>query len=387
VSYPLDDLKVLDLSRVLAGPFAGRMLCDLGADVVKVEPPEGDVTRIWGAEVNGVAGYYHQQNVGKRGISVDLRLADGVALVRELAGQADVLIENFRAGVMQRLGLGYEVLADANPGLVMLSISGFGHDSPESDRAAYAPIIHAESGLVARQAQVSGSAPRDIAVSVADTNASLHGLVSLLSALLMRTRTGHGQHIDLAMIDAMLATDDHLHFALEDSFHTAPMRSETWETAAGPVMIAGDFRYLWKQLAAVCGVADPTPEGATLEQKIAARREAAAAYLRSLPDEETVAATMDRMNVAWGRVRMSSGMDQQPTVKHRGTLTDVDDRGGGRRRVVQSPYRFSAASSGVRRGAPHQGEHNAEVLRDWLSWDDDRIEALVSNGALISRRR
>ena len=136
MSYPLEGLKVLDMSRVLAGPFAGRMLSDLGADVVKVEPPEGDVTRIWGAEVNGVAGYYHQQNVGKRGISVDLRLDDGVDLVRELAVQADVLIENFRAGVMSRLGLGYDQLSALNPGLVMLSISGFGADSPEADRGA-----------------------------------------------------------------------------------------------------------------------------------------------------------------------------------------------------------------------------------------------------------
>lgn len=387
MSFPLDGLRVLDMSRVLAGPFAGRMLSDLGADVVKVEPPEGDVTRIWGAQINGVAGYYHQQNVGKRGISVDLRLPQGVELVRALSARADVLIENFRPGVIDRLGLGYAALARDNPGLVMLSISGFGRDGPESERAAYAPIIHAESGFVARQAAVSGAPEKDIAVSVADTNAALHGLVGLLSALLMRGRTGRGQHIDLAMIDAMVATDDHVHFALEGSAHTGPMRSESWETGAGPIMIAGDFRHVWKQLVARCGVVDPTPDGASLEDKIAARRAAAAAFLGSLGDLAAVGAAMDAMNLAWGQVRRSDQLDEQPTLHHRGSLTDVDDRGGGRRRVVQSPYRFSAAESGVRSGAPHQGEHNAEVLKDWLALDAARIDALEEAGVLISRMR
>lgn len=383
MSYPLEGLKVLDMSRVLAGPFAGRMLCDLGADVVKVEPPEGDITRYWGAEVGGLRGYFHQQNVGKRGICVDLRQPDASQLITALAVQADVLIENFRPGVMQRMGIGYPALSAANEALVMLSISGFGQDSPESGRAAYAPIIHAESGLVARQAKNSGSGLADIAVSIADTNASLHGLVALLSALLMRERTGAGQHIDIAMIDSMLVTDDALHFALEGAEHTKPMPAEVWQTVFGPVMIAGDFRYIWKQLTGRCGMIDPTPEGASLEEKIALRRAAAEAFLGGLPDRAAFIDAMDVMNLAWGDVRSSSDIGEQPTVRHRGTLTQVDDRAGGRRPVVQSPYRFSAADSGARGGAPHQGEHNAEVLRDWLGVDRAQIETWVAAQVLI----
>jgi crotonobetainyl-CoA:carnitine CoA-transferase CaiB-like acyl-CoA transferase len=133
--YPLHGLKVLDFSRVLAGPFAGRMLSDLGADVVKVEPPDGDVTRLWGRRIAGLPGYYHQQNAGKRNISMDLRAPGAVDLVKSLVAEADILIENYRPDVMPRLGLGYETLQAVNPGLIMLSISA----SAKADRSLIDP--------------------------------------------------------------------------------------------------------------------------------------------------------------------------------------------------------------------------------------------------------
>ena len=385
MSHPLEGLRVLDFSRVLAGPFAGRMLSDLGADVVKVEPPEGDVTRLWGARINGVAGYFHQQNAGKRDVCIDLTVDGAAELAKSLAARADVVIENFRPGVMDRLGIGYAVLAADHPELVMLSISGFGQGGPESDRAAYAPIIHAESGVMARQARLYRHAAVDMALSIADTNASLHGLVALLAALLMRQRTGQGQHIDMAMIDAMLVTDDALHFSLEASEGTQPIRSEVWDTAAGPVIIAGDFRHIWRQLERHCGVVDATPQGATLEEKIASRRETARAFFAMLRDRDALIDALDRMNLAWGDVRTSNTAVELPTVKHRGTITHVDDRGGGTRQVVQSPYRFSNAASGVRGGAPHQGEHNAEVLQHWLGASDADIAGWRAAGVLLEK--
>jgi CoA:oxalate CoA-transferase len=364
---PLYGLRVLDLSRVLAGPFAGRMLADLGADVVKVEPPVGDITRLWGSKRNGISGYFNQQNAGKRGICVDLAIAEGVLLIKALAREADILIENFRPDVMGRLGLGYPLLAEVNPRLIMLSISGFGANGPESRRAAYAPIIHAESGIMARQSGLAGSHAVDMALSVADTNAGLHGLVAVLAALHLRERTGTGQHIDMAMIDATLVNDDHIHFALDDSDGLKNMPSEVWPSAAGPIVIAGDFRFLWRQLTTIMGVADPTPEGASLADKIAARRAATEHFLTEVcSDRAAVIAAMETMNVAWGDVRTTLQALDLPTVRHRGTFTAVDDRSGGTRRVPQSPYRFSSASAFVRGGAPHQGEHNTHVLDEWL---------------------
>ena len=213
---PLSSVRVLDLSRVLSGPFAGRMLSDLGADVVKVEPPEGDITRGWGDIRHGLSGYYTQQNAGKRNLCVDLAAHGATELVLQLAARADIMIENFRPGVLDRHGLDWETLQKRNPRLILLSISGFGKASPESERPAYASVLHAEAGFVARQAHFDGTAHTDPVLSIADTNAGLHGLVGILAALWMRERTGRGQHIDIAMLDAMLVTDDYAHFALDE---------------------------------------------------------------------------------------------------------------------------------------------------------------------------
>jgi crotonobetainyl-CoA:carnitine CoA-transferase CaiB-like acyl-CoA transferase len=375
MAYPLENLRVLDISRVLAGPFAGRMFADLGADVVKLEPPDGDVTRLWGAVVAGIPGYYHQQNVGKRDISIDLSQPDGAKLVAELAAKADVVLENFRPGVAERLGVGYRALSKANPKLVMLSISGFGQTGPESQRAAFAPVIHAEAGLIDRLSRrTAGGELVDLPFSASDTHAGLHGMIAVLSALLMRERTGLGQHIDMAMIDATLATDDFLHYALEDSWQTRVLPAEVWEIAGGHIVISADFRHIWNQLSAQAGLSDPSPPGASVEEKSRHRHEVLRVYLKSLPSRHHVIAVLDSLNLAWGDVRKSEEMEQQITVAHRRTITRVDDRQSGERVVVQSPYRFSNAESGVRRGAPHQGEHNGEVLEDWLGLDATGVE-------------
>jgi crotonobetainyl-CoA:carnitine CoA-transferase CaiB-like acyl-CoA transferase len=222
MQYPLEGVKVLDFSRVVAGPFAGRLLSDLGADVVKVEPPDGDGTRIHGKKVQGVSGMFNQQNAGKRNICLDLRAPDAVELVKELVAVADIVLENYRPDVMARLGIDFVTLSAINPKLIMLSISGFGHDSPESHRPSYAPVVHAEVGLMHRMAARNGTEPGDLPLSVADTNASLHGLIAVLAALNMRHHTGVGQHIDMSMMDATFATDDRSHFELENVPDTLP---------------------------------------------------------------------------------------------------------------------------------------------------------------------
>lgn len=380
--YPLHGLKVLDFSRVLAGPFAGRMLCDLGADVVKVEPPDGDVTRLWGRNVGGLPGYYHQQNAGKRNICLDLRAPGAVDLVKSLVVEADVLIENYRPDVMPRLGLGYEALKAVNPRLIMLSISGFGQGGPESHRPAYAPIIHAEAGLMQRQANRGGIALTDLPLSVADTNASLHGLVGLLSAVIMRERTGEGQHIDIAMIDATFATDDQVHYALENAEDTAALPNDVWSTGAGPILLSADFRFLWMQLTKLMGVDDPTTKETPLPDKIATRRSIVSQYMLALVTWDQVEQAMHTMNLAWGKVRTPEDVVAQPTLAARGAIVQMDDRAGGTRPLTQSPYRFSAATSGVRGPAPHRGEHNAQVLGEWLGYDEVVLQTLIADGAL-----
>ena len=377
---PLEGLRVLDFSRVLAGPFAGRMLADLGAEVVKIEPPEGDMTRLWGKVVAGVPGYFHQQNAGKKNICVDLRAPGARELVLELVRRADIVVENFRPDVMPRLGLGWAALKAVNPRLIMLSISGFGQGGPESHRPAYAPIVHAEAGLLDRARRRHGVS-RDLPLSVADTNAALHGLVAVLSAVILRERTGQGQHVDLAMMDATVVTDDQLHAELEDAVVDAPP-NDVWPTGAGEIFVSADVRYLWKKLSETQGLQDGAGPDTPFEEKVRRRHEAIRAFLAGLTDWAAVEAAMGAMNIAWGRVRYGGELHHQPTVRHRGTIAQVDDRAGGTRPIPQSPYRFSDARSEVRGGAAHRGEHNAAVLADWLGKDPAEAQALEASGVL-----
>ena len=248
---------------------------------------------------------------------------------------------------------------------------------------AYAAVIHAESGLVQRQAR-DGRPPQDVRVSLSDTNAALHGLVAVLAAMHLRQTTGLGQHIDISMLDATVVTDDQLLYHLEDSHETGPAVSDIWDTGFGPILIAGDFRHIWRQLNTRMGIEDPTRKGASLEEKIQRRRASAAAFFKSLQNRIKAQEIMESLGLAWGEVRDSSTLLDSETVRHRGVLTEVDDRAGGSRVIPQSPYRFSDAEAGVRGGAPHLGEHNEEVLRDWLELKDEEIDRWLASDALVS---
>ena len=187
---PLDGVRVLDFTRVLSGPHATRMLCDLGADVIKVEPPDGDITRTVNPRINGLATYFVQQNVGKRNISLDTTKPEAVELLLRLADQCDVLIENFRPGVLDRIGLGYEVVAKRNPGLVYASISGYGSSGPWAGRRAYAPVVGAETGITKEQGDARGGQYANDPFSHADVYTALEISSAILAALFNRSRTG-----------------------------------------------------------------------------------------------------------------------------------------------------------------------------------------------------
>ena len=261
---PLAGIRVLDLSRVFAGPVAGRVLDDLGAEVVKVEPPEGDVTRNWGRRTAGLSTYYVQQNVGKHNISVDLRAPGGPELVRELAGAADIVLENFRPGVLAKFGLDWAALSAANERLIMLSISGFGQDSPESQRAAYAAIIHGEAGLVPPADDYDEQPPTDVTFSAADVLSGMHGVIGVMAALRVRDETGFGQHIDLAMMDAMAFSSDQIVSCL-DGGRGEPRGGSVWKTANGQMMLTGSLRWIWHCMSNTHGLVDPTPKDGPLE--------------------------------------------------------------------------------------------------------------------------
>lgn len=382
---PLEGIKVLDFTRVIAGAAATRMLCDLGADVVKVEEPSGDRTHLWGENRNGLSGFFTQQNAGKRNVCIDLRADGAREIVFELVRHADIVCENFRAGVMERLGLGWDALREHNPRLVMLSISGWGQDGPDAHRQAFAPITHAETGWPIRQSVFDDHPPADLMLSVADYNAAQQGTIAVLAALHAASATGVGTHIDLAMFDAMLFCDDYVHHALDGS-PIKRLGGDYWQVADGGwVMIGGPFPHEWARLSPLAGLIDPAPPGSDIPTKARLRRQAFAAWvLQASADRAGFEKTLDDADMAWAWVRTDVEALNSPGAERRRMIVEVDDRGGGVRRVINTPYRYSGYEAGLRGPAAYRGEHNAEVLADWLGYNGSEVDALAARGVLLA---
>lgn len=362
------------------------MLSDLGADVVKVEPPEGDLTRFWGKKIAGLSGFYAQQNAGKRNVCIDLKADGARQVLLDMAAEADIIVENYRPGVMRRLGLSYDDFAAVNPKVIMLSISGFGQEGASSARAAFAPILHAESGLLGRQGRFDDAKPSDPMLSIADTNASLHGLVGVLAALHLRSSTGRGQHIDMAMINSMTVTDDYAHHAL-DGEPIERLGGTVWATPDGDLLTSGNEKAQWFQLSRAGLVEDGLGPDASIAEKAAKRRTVLEAFYLGFSSRADLIAALDKANVAWADVRQPEEVFETELATERELSAPVDDRNGGTRRVVQSPYRFSDARSEVRGGPPFRGEHNAEVLSDWLGLSHDQVSELAERDILLAEER
>jgi len=380
VPLPLAGVKVLDLARVFAGPVAGRVLSDLGAEVVKVEPPEGDVTRVFGRKTAGLSTYYAQQNVGKDNICVDLREPAGPELVRKLADQADIVIENFRPGVMARYGLDYETLKARNPALIMLSISGFGQDGPESGRAAYASILHAEAGLI----DITGgaAAAHDVSFSAADVLSGMHGVVGVLAALRVKDMTGIGQHIDIAMMDAMTFSSDGNQAIIDDAGHD-PRGGQIYEAHGGPILLSGDTKWLWHSLSTTHDLVDPGPKDRPGPQKKIDRDQLISDFLSGQPDRASVRRVLDEANLPWGDLRQLGEVLESPTIKHRQTVAAIDNRDGGTRNVIRSPYVMSVSDTRDPGTISLRGEHNHQVLTEWLDMSLAEVDELLDAGVLL----
>jgi CoA:oxalate CoA-transferase len=306
---------------------------------------------------------------------VDLSVPGGADLVVQLATRADVLIENFRPGVMARLGLGYDRLASTNPGLVMLSVSGFGPSGPEAGRRALAPVIHAESGLLARHADLDGRPATDLPVALADTVTALHAAIAVLAALHQRVLTGLGQHIGLSMLAAVAASDDHAHAAIDGSAEPYDSRGTIWQAPGGPMLIAAPPKHAWVMLSRRGLIDDPAPPGCDQETKVALRQQAIQAWMTSFDDRVSLIAALEDAGVAWAELA-----DSKEVFADGAHSASVP---GSPRRVVALPYEFSAAAATVRRGVARRGEDNAEALADWLGLDEAAVAALTASGVLL----
>lgn len=388
---PLSGIVVLDFSAIVSGPLCGQILGDLGAEVIKVEAPKGDSARAMGLPVKeGISPLFSHCNRNKRAITIDLKTSGGKAAVRRLAGRADVVIENFRPGVAERLGIGYEVLADENPGLVYVSISGFGPDGPRSDQPAYDTVIQGLTGLMPRQGG-RGREPRMVQGIVADKVTALTAAYSAIAALFARGKTeGRGQRVEVPMFDAYTA------FLLPDLLGSATFPDEpqvpvinthrTWKTADGFVvmMIIEDRQFfgLCRAIARTDLLEDPRAETTVTRQQHS--KEIFSEVRDSLEkfSTESLLASARKYGVPMAPVNNVTELIEDPQSLHNGTIFEVeDDPGLGRTRYLRSPPRFSQTPSSIRRLPPRPGEHTRALLRE-AGLDDSDIDALVQSGAV-----
>lgn len=399
----LDGIRVLDLTRVFAGPWATQMLADFGADVVKVEHPAGgdDVRRMGlpqrhpdGTET-GQTSSFLAMNRGKRSVALDMARPASQAALRALAAKADVVVENFKAGGLRKYGLDYPSLSAGNPRLVYCSITGYGQDGPYAALPGYDPIFQAMSGLMSITGQpdgAPGAGPALVGYSVSDINAGFYATIAILTALRAREAvTGRGQHIDIALLDTQVAAHSHIAMNYLVSGQV-PVRAGTasqintpWQafpTADVPIMVAvGNDR----QFAALCAALG-IPAAAS-DPRYATNRARMANTGTLLPlisdalSRRGAREWVERLNAAGissGPLNDFAGVVTDPQVVHRGLVREMDDPAIGTLRFVANPVRFSDTPVRYERVPPHLGEHSAEVLREWLGMDDAGLAAVAA---------
>jgi crotonobetainyl-CoA:carnitine CoA-transferase CaiB-like acyl-CoA transferase len=390
----LEGLRVLDLSRVIAGPYCARLLGDLGADVVKVERPgRGDDLRELGASRNGMSAVYAAVNRNKRGIAVDLQQAEGARLVFELARRADVVVENFLPGVADRLGLGYGAVRAANPAVVYVSVTGFGQTGPYARRPGYNSIAQGMSGIMALTG-MPGQPPTRVGGSTADLAAAFVAFGGVNAALVHRFRTGEGQHLDVSLLASTLALlpDPAAHYLQS---RVRPRRlgnrnpnltpAEAYPTADGYLTVVLMNPDQWDRFCRVLGdeVLRCEPRFATNAERLTHYDELRARVEAALAGATTAewVVRFEAAAIAAGPIYEFDEVFEDPQVRHLGLVTEVEQPGFGPVRMLDFPFGASATPAKVQRPAPRLGEHTAEVLGE-LGLPRGEIERLAAGGVV-----
>lgn len=392
----LSGTRVVELGQVIAGPFCGQLLGDLGADVIKVEPPGvGDVLRQWGQVSHGEGSVWWRVAArNKRSVTIDLRREQGQRLVQRLAEQADVVIENFRPGTLERWGLGYDVLRAANPGLVLVRVSGFGQDGPYASRAGYGAIGEAMGGLRALTGYPHRPATR-VGLSLGDSLAGLMAALGALAALQARQRTGRGQVVDASIFESVLAVTESLvpewqaaGVRRERSGATLPgvAPSNVYRTADTPVLIAANQDSVFGRLCEAMGrpglAVDPRYADHRARGEHQAELDALVEQWTSTLGSQELLDLLVGAGVPAGLVYQPADMLTDPHFQARRSLVTVPDRSFGELVMQAVVPRLSETPGEVRWTGPRLGEHTDEVLREVVGLSGTQIEDLRSAGVL-----
>ena len=397
---PLEGIRVLDFTRVLSGPHCTRMLSDLGAEVIKVEPPEGDLTRFAFPRVGSMSTYFAQQNIGKKNISMDLKAPEAVELVKALIRECDVVVENYRGGVMDKLGLGWSVVSQINPRLIYAAISGYGNSGPWSHRRAYATVVNAETGMTGLQARARGGDASNDPHSHADVYTGMECAAAVLAALFQRERTGEGQYIDVSMAQTMLYVNEHVQNELfEREVPADQIRS--FQPGDYPILQTGDGTYV-----VVSGhpaergtfdlfvsamnrpelLEDPrfSDVGRRL-QNLDALRDIIREWALSVQTAQEIEDVMADAGLAMGVMRTMPEIAASDWAADRNVIVNADDRSGSTFRVPNSPWVFSGSDTSTQGVPKFRGEDNEDVLTTLVGLTSDQVKDLTERGVLSIR--
>ena len=385
----LADLVVLDLSHALAGPFAATMLADYGAEIIKIEPLDGEISRHWGPPFyDRESAYFVNLNRNKKSVAIDLKHPQGRAIFFRLLERADVVLENLRVGTVAKLGIDYPRVRERQPRIVYCSVSGFGQDGPYRDRAALDLIVQAESGMISITGEPGGRGVR-AGVSIADITAGMLAAFAILTALHARERSGGGQFIDVSMLEGQLSIMSGMFGAyIADAIVPGPLGTaygallpyQTFRTATRDIAIGIGSDKLWRTFCPLVGLADlaDDPRFVTNAARNANRSaliERLQVVLLTKPYQEWEA-ILTPAGVPVGAINTLDQVVVHPQVQARGVFVDNTHPVAGTVKMVGPPVRMSETPGSVRTPAPLLGEHTAEVLRDRLGMADDEIERL-----------
>jgi formyl-CoA transferase len=393
---PLDGIRVLDLTRILAGPYCTMFLGDLGAEVVKIEQPGvGDDTRGWGPPfVAGESAYFLSINRNKKSVTLDLKSKRGAELLRRLAEKADVLLENFRPGAMDRLGLGEAQMRGLNPRLIYASLSAFGADGPMKDSPGYDLILQAGAGLMSITGMPDGE-PTKVGVAIIDVVAGLMLGKSIVAALFARERSGTGQKIETSLLEAAVASLINVgtNYLVSGEVpgrwgnaHPSIVPFQNFKTSDGYLVVAAASERIWPRLCAALDMAKlaDDPRFATNAQRVEHREELigmlAPAFIKK--DTATWVRLLSGAEVPCSPVQTIDQVFSSPQVLHRKMLVEVKHPKAGTIALAGLPVKLAGTPASVRLPPPLLGEHTEEVLRSWLGMDGDEIAELRLAGAI-----
>lgn len=396
MKMPLEDVKILDLSHALAGPFCSTMLGDFGAHIVKIEPPgSGDIARAWGPPFYQTeTAYFVSLHRNKKSIEIDLKHPDGRALFFRLVEKFDVVLENYRVGTLDKLGIGYEQGRQHNPGIIYCSVSGFGQDGPYRDRAALDLIVQAESGMISITGEPGGRGVR-CGVSIADMVAGMNAAFGIMNALRVKDKTGKGQYVDVSMLEGQLGLlQGTIGSYMADGEVPEPMGTaykallpyQTFRTQTRDLALAVGSERLWRIFCPLMGLADMLDDPRYATNR--ARNEHRESLIARLQDVfltqpyEAWEALFLKHGIPVGAINTIDQVVQHPQVQARGMLVASEHPVAGTVNLVGVPVKLSETPGSIRAPAPLLGQHTGAVLGEYLNLSEAEIAALRQAGAI-----